>query len=181
MKKELEKIYELKTHVLGPGENDEKQVKVLNRIVTWTDQGVQYEADPRHAEIVIKQLGLENAKGLITPGTKEEVRTKEDHENEPNEEYTSIHRAITARLNYLASDRADLAFAVNDVAREMSEPTQGSSDGLKRIGRYLVSSPRVVLNYGWQQIPDDVQVFTAADWAGCKTTRKSTSGWCIMC
>ena len=54
LRKEIEKKYELKTRVLGPGKEDEKQVKVLNRIVTWTDEGVQYEADPRHAEAMIK-------------------------------------------------------------------------------------------------------------------------------
>ena len=40
MKKELEKIYELTTHVLGPDKEDEKQVRVPTRIVTWTDKGL---------------------------------------------------------------------------------------------------------------------------------------------
>ena len=34
------------------------KVRVLNRILTWTKAGVRYEADPRHAEIVIKDLLL---------------------------------------------------------------------------------------------------------------------------
>lgn len=108
MKKQWEKKNELKIHVWGPEEKDEKQVTVLNRILTWTDTGVSYEADPRHAEIVIKHLGLENGKGVTTSGTKEEGRTKEDQDKTLEPEQASMYRATTARLNYLAAGRADL-------------------------------------------------------------------------
>ena len=56
---------------------ERKQIKVLNRILTWESKGVKYEADPRHAEILIKELGMEDARGVKTPGTKEEGRTKD--------------------------------------------------------------------------------------------------------
>lgn len=80
MRAELEKAYELKTHVLGPDKEDLKQVRVLNRVLTWSSEGTSYEADPRHAEIVINDLGLKDAKGVVAPGTKEEGTTKTDHE-----------------------------------------------------------------------------------------------------
>ena len=41
---------------LGPEETDDKQVRILNRTVEWTPEGVRYEPDARHAEIVVKQL-----------------------------------------------------------------------------------------------------------------------------
>ena len=50
----LETQYELKTDVLGPSPNDKQQVKVLNLIITWTPHGIEYEADPRHVELVIE-------------------------------------------------------------------------------------------------------------------------------
>ena len=53
-----------------------------------------------------------------------------------NEEDASQYRAVVARLNYLAADRPDIAFAVKEFARSMSAPTQGSRDRLKRLGRY---------------------------------------------
>ena len=34
---------------LGPEDTDLKQMRVLNRIVEWTDNGIRYEADQRHA------------------------------------------------------------------------------------------------------------------------------------
>ena len=54
MKAETETVYEPKTQVLGPDAGDLQQVKVLNRILTWNNDGISYEADPQHAEIVIK-------------------------------------------------------------------------------------------------------------------------------
>ena len=42
--------------------------KVLNRLIRKTDGGWEIEADPRHAELIVEQLGLKDDKGLGTPG-----------------------------------------------------------------------------------------------------------------
>ena len=57
MKHELETTFEPKTNVLGSGKEDLQHVRVLNRTLTWNHDGISYEADPRHAEIVIDELG----------------------------------------------------------------------------------------------------------------------------
>ena len=45
-KTELEKHYELKEAArLGPGASDDKEARVLNRIVYWREDGLAYEAD----------------------------------------------------------------------------------------------------------------------------------------
>ena len=92
VKEHLESKFQIKTQMLGPNQDQVKEVKILNRIVAWDQQkGITYEADPRHVEIMIDQLGLKDAKTVATPGTREEGRTQEEH-NEPfNEEYTT-HR-----------------------------------------------------------------------------------------
>ena len=38
---------------IGPGKGDLKSMRVLNRVVHWTPQGIKYEADQRHAEIIV--------------------------------------------------------------------------------------------------------------------------------
>ena len=43
---------------LGPGEQDDKEIRILNRVVQWTEEGIWYEPDPRHAEIIFKELGI---------------------------------------------------------------------------------------------------------------------------
>ena len=55
---------------LGRGKDDLKEMRVLNRIVRITDDGLLYEADPRHAELSAKELNLENCNKMVAPGVK---------------------------------------------------------------------------------------------------------------
>ena len=38
--------------VFGSGKDDQKELRVLNRIIRYRPEGIAYEADPRHAEIL---------------------------------------------------------------------------------------------------------------------------------
>ena len=81
-------------------------MRVLNRIIHWEDGvGIKYEADQRHAEIIIEAAGLQTSNTVSTPGVEAEAG-----EGTPSEEGTN-YRAIAARANYLAQDRADIQFA----------------------------------------------------------------------
>ena len=42
---------------LGPCQSDQKSMRILNRVVEWSEEGIRYEADQRHAEIIVKHLG----------------------------------------------------------------------------------------------------------------------------
>ena len=67
----LESHYELKRGGrLGPGVDDDKETIVLNRVVHWTEEGVEYEADPRQVEKLFESLELDNANSVATPGQK---------------------------------------------------------------------------------------------------------------
>ena len=69
--KGMQEVFECKLKGrLGTGPEDCKEMRVLNRIVRVTDNGLLYEADPRHAEMLIKAFQLEGAKGVVTPGVK---------------------------------------------------------------------------------------------------------------
>ena len=58
LRAELEKQYELKTQLLGPGDGYSVEGKVLNRVVRWSSQGWEVEADPRHARAIIRAPGI---------------------------------------------------------------------------------------------------------------------------
>ena len=92
----------------------------------------------------------------------------------------SLYRAITASLNYLAQDRADIQYACKEASRRMARPRQCDLPALKRIGRYLKGAPRYIQMFAWQALPEVVDTFTDSDWAGCKITCRSTSGGVMM-
>ena len=180
MNLQFESKYTVKTQLLGPGPNEVKQVKILNRIITWDGkQGIIYEADPRHVEIVVDQLQLDDAKLVTTPGTKEEGRTQEGMDTGLDPERASRYPALVARCNYLALGRPDVAFSVNELARRMATPTAGDWLRLKRFGRYLKGRPRLQQTFEWQAARTIMKTFSDADWAGRKQTRRSTTGGCI--
>ena len=190
----LANAFEIKTKFLGPDKDRHQQeVRVLNRILAWTDGGLTYEADPRHAEIIIRDLGLEACKPVTTPGAREDVAKASFVivgenglvENEGGGELLGAQdatrfRALTARGNYLALDRADIQFAVKELSRRMSAPRSGDMDLLKRLGRYLAGTSRAVYTYPWQTEPSRIDTFVDSDWAGCHGSRRSTSGGAMM-
>ena len=90
------------------------------------------------------------------------------------------YRAISARANYLAQDRTDIQYAVKEVCRAMSAPTKGDLRKLRRLGRYLIERPRVVIKYRLQGKTREMNGYSDSDWAGCRRTAKSTSGGAVM-
>ena len=176
MEKELAKAYEIKTQRLSGASHHKQEGKVLNRILRHTECGWEIEADPRHAELVIEQLGLDLDKGIGTPGVSGADEDDTEDDTPLVGEEVTRYRGIIARCNYLGADRPDALFAIKEGCREMSSPTTGSLRRLRRIGRYLCKYPRLVWKYAMQQEQFEIVVRTDADWAGCRRSRKSTSG-----
>ena len=73
-REEISKMYVVKFRArLGAEDRDDRAVRILNRIVEWRKEGIWYEPDQRHAEIIQKELILENdSKGLGSPNYKRE-------------------------------------------------------------------------------------------------------------
>ena len=178
---ELEKYYELKeAQRLGPGPHDHKEAVVLNRVVRWTAEGLEYEADPRQGEKLLRDLQLdgEGVKDAATPGVKA-TREQLDEDLPLERSKHTPYRAVVARANYLASDRPDIQFSAKEICRWMSSPTELALRALKRLGRYVVGHRRLVYKYPWQTV-NRIDAYSDTDWSGCPKTRKSTSGGCVM-
>ena len=149
-KKALEERFEIKTKIIGRGKNDLKEARILNRVVRITPEGWEYEADQRHAEIIINSLGLEESKEVTTAGEDSKPWKEEEEEEKLDKPRAAEYRALAARANFLALDRADIQYATKEVCRGMASPTLGDWRKLKRFGRYLKGKPRVVSRFEWQ-------------------------------
>jgi len=168
--------------ILGPDPNDAKEVRLLNRVVAWERDGIRLEADQRHAEILVRQLGLEEAKGLELPGTKDSSEEDGDeNSHQPvDARQATLYRACAARCNFLSLDRPDIQFPAKEVSRGMANPTPADFIKLKRLARYIKQYPRVVYKYKFQEAFKHINIYTDTDWAGCVKTRKSTQGGIAM-
>ena len=132
LRKQLQSAYDIKCNIMGDSIDNVKEQKILNRIVTWTSKSLEYEADPRHAEIIIKYA--EDNKTSRIPGSK----TDQDRElfAELTSDEASQYRAAAARCNFLAIDRPDIQFASKEASKYMSSPRECDWDMIRKIARY---------------------------------------------
>ena len=111
--------------ILGPDLHDMNAITILNRIVEWTDGGIQYETDPRRVDLIIEELGLEKANGSDVTGSKEDI-----NETDPELGGIQVH-VNAARLNFLAADRVDMQFASKEMQANVEPIRVGLVQGSK--------------------------------------------------
>jgi hypothetical protein len=99
--------------------------------------------------------------------------TKEEH---------SKYMSIVGTVQYIAVvTRPDIAFAAATLARFMSCPTKHLMNCAVRLLRYLSATRTLVLQYSCSGADTlELKGYSDADFAGCSTTSKSTSGIAIL-
>ena len=82
MRNELESQLEINTTILADEPAMSKELKILNRKLCWNDGvGISHEADRKHAEPIIREVGASNLTSWKIPmskESKEEVLDKTD-------------------------------------------------------------------------------------------------------
>ena len=116
MHKEMAKHWEIVVRgMLGPRHlpGTVQNITVLNRLLTFADTGVEYEPDPRHAEILVGLVGSGGAR-VTTPMVKESIKDIDDEagEEDLDAETAAVYKGSTMRAAYLSQDRPDLPCAV---------------------------------------------------------------------
>ena len=105
---------------LGDDKQDVRELRVLDRVLSWRSGGIQLEAGPRHQEILISELE-QDVRGLSTPAVKSPQRQDGDGdgaESMLDEAEAHCFRSTAARESCLALDRPDMAFATKRVVQK---------------------------------------------------------------
>ena len=84
-------------------------------------------------------------------------------------------RALAARENFFVDRQAGYSVRCERSCAVPCPDQQGDWTGLKRLARYLLEKPRKIWKFGGE-FPQVVDVFVDCYWAGCRVSRKSTSG-----
>ncbi|GKA59571.1 ribonuclease H-like domain-containing protein [Tanacetum coccineum] len=132
-----------------------------------------------HQEFAMTDLGPLNyflgisvtrdASGQTPIDTESELGSDGDPVSDP-----TLYRSLAGSLQYLTFTRLDISYVVQQVCLYMHDPREPHFLALKRILRYV----RGTLDYGLQLFSFSTTYLIAysdADWAGCPTTRRSTS------
>ncbi|CAK0894978.1 unnamed protein product, partial [Prorocentrum cordatum] len=169
--------------IIGFAEKDDKIMAILNREVRINDveQCVELEADKRHVEKLLKELGLEKCSIVTTPRVKLALEEVQAHETSPllSPAEATKYRSATMRLKYVDQDRIDITESVKCLAQHMAAPREGHLTELKRLVRYLRGAPYEKLIYKAQE-HGDIECYVDSDWAGSLKDRRSTSGMLLF-
>lgn len=109
--------------------------------------------------------------------------SESDRGDELSTEEKSQYRVIVGSVLYLACwTRPDIAFAVSELSRFVSDPGSVHMQAAKRVLRYLKGTKDLGLRF---TRPSDGSLnqlwgYVDSDWAGCADTRKSTTGYALM-
>ncbi|GKB57700.1 ribonuclease H-like domain-containing protein [Tanacetum coccineum] len=87
---------------------------------------------------------------------------------------STFYRSLAGALQYLTFTRPDISYAMQQVCLHMHDPREPHFLALKRILRYVCGTLGCGLHLFSSSITS-LAAYSDADWAGCPTTRRSTS------
>ncbi|GJZ85567.1 ribonuclease H-like domain-containing protein, partial [Tanacetum coccineum] len=129
----------------------------------------------KYATEILERAGMLTCNPCRTPvDTDSKLAADGDPVSDP-----TLYRSLAGALQYLTFTRPDISYAVQQVCLFMHDPREPHFSALKRILRYVRGS----LDFGLQLYSSSTLSlisYSDADWAGCPTTRRSTSGYCVF-
>ncbi|GJZ93396.1 ribonuclease H-like domain-containing protein [Tanacetum coccineum] len=137
--------------------------------------GLVFSTVDKYATEVLERAGMLTCNPCRTPvDTDSKLAAAGDPVSDP-----TLYRRLAGALQYLTFTRPDISYAVQQVCLFMHDPREPHFSALKRILRYV----RGTLTSGLQlysSTTSSLVAYSDADWAGCPTTRRSTSGYCVF-
>ena len=154
---------------------DEGQINsFLGISALFNDKGL-FLNQTRYAEEIIERTNMKDCKPCATPV---DLKSKlSDKEGKPVSNSTD-YRSLAGALQYLTFTRPDIDYAVQQICLFMHDPREPHLQALKRIIRYVQGTKQKGLQLLKSQ-GMKLTVYSDADWAGCPSTRRSTSGFCV--
>ena len=124
---------------------------------------------------------MENCRPVSTPIDPKAPLVKADG-SEPPHERTAYQQMIGSLMYLVTCTRPDLAFSVSFLSRFSSHPLKSHHTAVKRVFRYLAGTRNVSLMYHRlsTSVPLMLTGFSDADYASCRDTRRSVTGYVFM-
>ena len=143
-----------------------------------TAEGIFIRANDRYAEEIIRCLGLKDSKPAPTPMTNDCVEG--DAMTPLSVEQTRMYRHVVGVLRFLVLFRYDLSFPCKILSEGLQKPTEGHWAMAKRLGRYLKGTVEMGMWFPAGGEMETIEITSDSNWAGCKSTRRSTSSGTVM-
>jgi hypothetical protein len=128
----------------------------------------------RYIELILNNFNMNDCIPSNTP-----FKTTLSNVNNWNKPTNAPFRQAIGALLFLSTGtRPDISFIVGALARHVENPTDEAWECLKHVLRYLKLTQNFALSFTKPTSPqtNEIVAYSDSDWAGDKTTRRSTSG-----
>jgi hypothetical protein len=140
-------------------------------------------SQPTHIQDVLKKHNLDTDSKTraipMTAGADVSVTSEQDTPADKKE-----YAETVGALLYISSfTRPDISYSVSALARHMSNPCERHFTLLKGVLRYLAGTRDIGLTFGGSggvSAAEPLVTFTDSDYASCKDTRRSRTGYVLL-
>ncbi|CAE8609731.1 unnamed protein product [Polarella glacialis] len=158
---------------------EDQWVRFLGKEYRRVKDGFAVRVPPEYYEKLLEMFRLETCRSVVSPA--ENVSDHGTKGESLSDQQVSQYRTAVGKLMWLIHERADLAYVVKELARNLREPTTVEWGRLKRCLRYVrgTTNAEQHLTYNPQESETLLQVMVDANWAR-DGGRKSTSGGVLL-
>jgi hypothetical protein len=137
--------------------------------IMYQSDGSIFVSQEAYTNKILQKFNMAEAKGVSTPASRQESDNHKDVSGK-----VPYREAVGSLMYLAAATRPNIAFTVNKAARVMDRPAEKDWNNVKSIFRYLRSASNYGLRYTTGS--GELKVFSDADFAADKITRRSTTG-----
>ncbi|GJZ81549.1 ribonuclease H-like domain-containing protein [Tanacetum coccineum] len=159
-------------------EFDMTDLRALNYflgISVTRDARGMFLSQKKYAMKLLERAHMSNCNATRTPV---DTKSKLGSDGDPVSDST-LYRSLAGGLQYLTFTRLNISYVMQRICLHMHDPQEPHLAALKLVLRYV----RGTLDFGLQLYASPTSslvAYTDTDWAGCPTTRRFTSGYCVF-
>jgi len=128
---------------------------------------------PKHVQELAEMAGVADMTPVTTPMSDQEEENDTPLDAEGHKQY----RAIVGKLQWLAPERLDVAYAVKERSRKLHAPTKNDMAQAVRIIRYLLGTADFELHLVFDKgQTKNIVSFSDSDWGKGDSRRSTSSG-----
>ena len=141
------------------------EVQFLGRTIKRDLDSISFSTSTNYVTALVDLLDITDNRETRITGSSSPF-PKSDDTNSLNHADHSRYRRAVGMLQWIVPTRPDMAFATKERARALASPTNADMTALRHLVRYYRTT-------------SDLELRIEPDWAGCRDTRRSTSGGMI--
>ena len=146
----------------------------LGMNISRLDDGSVFVNQCAYAKKILSKFHMDCANPVSTPSDKSFVL--DDTENKLLGKEVPYRQAVGSLMYLATATRPDLAYAISIVSENLENPRTSDWCAVKRIFKYLKGTVDFGLLYQTKCHPNELKVYSDADYAGDIKTRRSRSG-----